>query len=101
MEALYNKIARMAQDLFPDATSIDHIKKLKEEAQEVISDPSDEEEYADCLIALIAGAAKQGINWNDLKQITYKKVNKNYDRDWKKDSDGVYSHVKTSINTLK
>ena len=29
MEALYNKIARMAQDLFPDATSIEYLKNKK------------------------------------------------------------------------
>ena len=51
--ALFIDIGQWSIDAFPDAGAIEHIIKLKHEAQEVIEAPRDVKEYTDCIIALL------------------------------------------------
>lgn len=77
---------------FPDATSSDHLRKLKQETDEAINDPKDVSEYSDCLIALFAAVNRSGFTYDDLVNSTYCKLKINEQRKWLKNSDGTYQH---------
>lgn len=90
---LYQLIGNLAYRLFPDAGSIEHMKKLKQEADEVISEPNNIEEYADCLFALISASVKAGYSYNELIEATFKKACINQKRKWKLMPDGTHQHI--------
>lgn len=92
MSQLFDSIGNWSATAFPDASTIDHIKKLKDEADEVIKEPSDIEEYADCVIALFAGAWKAEITFNILVGAIDQKLEVNKKREWVKLPNGVYQH---------
>jgi hypothetical protein len=89
---LYRDIGEFSMKVFPDAGPIQHMLKLKEEADEVIANNYDKEEYADCLIALFAAAYKSNITLGDLINHTKVKLSINIKRKWKKLKDGTYKH---------
>jgi hypothetical protein len=93
IEQLFDSIGSWSKTAFPDAGTIDHIKKLQQEAEEVIQEPSDITEYADCVIALFAGAWKSGISFNELVEAVDQKLEVNKKREWMKLPDGTYQHV--------
>ena len=72
--ALFTSIGECSKNAFPDAGSIEHIIKLKHEAQEVIEAPYDIKEYADCMIELLAAAYKADISFFDLVEAVYAKL---------------------------
>ena len=90
--ALFNSIGEWSKNAFPDAGSIEHIIKLKHEAQEVIEAPYDIKEYADCMIALLAAAYKADISFFELVEAVESKLEVNKNRKWTKLSDGTYQH---------
>lgn len=92
IESLFDSIGNWSATAFPDAGTIDHIKKLKDEADEVIKEPFDIEEYADCVIALFAGAWKAGITFNRLVEAVDQKLEVNKKRQWVKLPNGMYQH---------
>jgi len=89
---LFNSIGEWSKNAFPDADSIKHIIKLKNEAQEVIEAPYDIKEYADCIIALLAAAYKADISFFELVEAVKNKLEVNKNRKWTKLSDGTYQH---------
>lgn len=91
---LYEYWGELSYKIFPKAGTIEHIKKLKQEADELISNPDDIEEYADCLLCLIAGARKKRIDPNDLIEVAYKKAMINERREWRELPDGTHQHIK-------
>lgn len=91
-DILFNEIGLWSKQELPDASAISHIIKLKHEADEVIADPGNHEEYADCLIALVAGAWKSGITLDELIKATENKLLINKKRKWIKQADGIYQH---------
>ena len=90
--ALFNAIGEWSKNALPDAGSIEHIIKLKHEAQEVIEAPYDIKEYADCFIALLAAAYKADIAFFELVEAVQNKLEVNKNRKWTKLSDGTYQH---------
>lgn len=92
MNQLFDLIGNWSATAFPDAGTIDHIKKLKDEADEVIKEPYDIEEYADCIIALFAGAWKTGITFSMLVEAVNQKLEVNKKREWVKLPNGTYQH---------
>ena len=94
LSSLYNEIGTWSKSAFPDADSIAHMKKAIAEAHEVIDNPSDITEYADCLIAIFAAAYKQNIELPELLTSIQSKLSLNKKRTWLKQSDGTYQHVK-------
>ena len=90
--ALFNSIGEWSKNAFPDAGSIEHIIKLKHEAQEVIEAPYDIKEYADCAIALFAAAYKADIAFFELINAIESKLEVNKNRKWAKLSDGTHQH---------
>jgi len=89
---IYNQIGEWAKVVFPDAGSIEHMIKLKIEAQEVIVDSGDITEYADCFICLFAAAYKMGFSFPDLLGAIENKFEINKQRNWAKLPDGTYQH---------
>lgn len=93
MKALYNSIGKFAISAFPDSTPQGHIRKMQEEGDEVIENPTDIIEYADCLIALLAASYRQGFSYIDLLNATKNKLEVNKKRSWAK-INGLYQHIK-------
>lgn len=93
MRNLFNEISSFAKDVFPNATNIEHLTKLKNEAQEAIETPEDIEEYADCLIALFGACQKSKFSFEQLYDAASKKMIINRSRTWVKQKDGTYQHV--------
>lgn len=90
---LYQFIGNLSYRLFPEAGPIEHMKKLKQEADEVIENPKDLEEYADCMFALISACVKAGFSYKELDEATYKKACINENRRWKLMQDGTHKHI--------
>jgi len=93
MENLYLDIGSQGKRIFPDAGPIDCLNKMKDEADEAIEEPDNIIEYADCLIALFHASFKAGFTYGELEKAVSKKVKINEKRNWKKNSNGTYSHV--------
>lgn len=90
---LYRFIGNLSYTLFPNAGPVEHIKKLKQEADEVITEPNNLEEYADCLFALISASVKAGFTLDDLLNAAHKKALINQKRKWKLMQDGTHQHI--------
>ena len=90
--ALFNAMGKFAVEQFPDAGSIEHLKKLKHEADEAIAEPQNLVEYADCLLALFGAAYKAGFTYEDLLKASEGKFEIVKKRNWKRLDDGTYQH---------
>jgi hypothetical protein len=66
---------------------------LKEEVQELIDNPDDEMEWADCWLLFLDAASRKGYSVDDLVDFGNKKLEINKLRSWKKREDGVFKHV--------
>jgi hypothetical protein len=91
--ALYEEIGMWSKNTFPDANSIDHLQKLKDEAQEAKEAPYKIEEYADCIIALLVGAWNADIAFFELIEAVEDKLKVNKQRKWQKLPNGTYQHL--------
>jgi hypothetical protein len=100
---LYTEIGAFAAEKFPDAGPVEHLLKLRTECGEAINAPGDVIEYADCLIALLGAAHKQGFSLNMLLGATEKKLALNMARKWVRLPDGQYQHAESVhvINSVK
>jgi len=90
--ALFAEMGSFAVQTFPDAGSVEHLKKLKHEADEAIAEPQNVEEYADCLLALFGAAHKAGITYETLLNASAGKLEIVKQRSWNKLPDGTYQH---------
>lgn len=97
IKKLYEYIGDLSYKLFPKATSYEHILKMKQEADEVLNDLNNKEEYADCLFALLAASYKAGITIKELLNETLEKAIINEGRKWKEMPDGTHQHVKPKL----
>lgn len=91
---LFKFIGSLSYRLFPDAGPVEHMKKLKQESDEVIKEPKELEEYADCLFALISATVKAGFGFEELIDATHKKACINEKRKWKLMPNGTHQHIK-------
>jgi hypothetical protein len=69
------------------------LRHLKEEVQELIDNPNDEMEWADCFLLLLDAAWRKGYTVDDLTKFASQKLEINKKRTWKKRDDGVFKHV--------
>lgn len=93
-EQLFYEMADYASVNFKDSNALDHLRKLKKEADEAIADPLNKEEYADCLLSLFSAFYKAGYDFNDLMDACFAKMEKLKTRNWRKGPDGLYQHIK-------
>lgn len=94
VDSLFKRIGLWSSITFPDARAVDHIKKLKAEADEVIQSPDSIGEYADCMIALFAAAFRAGFSLEGLIDACRRKADINDLRGWRKNPDGTFQHIK-------
>jgi hypothetical protein len=92
-ELLFNSLSDFVFKTFPDASSNDHLKKLKIEADEAMQDNRDSSEYADCLMAVYGAAAKAGFSFDELIRAGFEKLEINKTRKWERLKDGTYQHI--------
>lgn len=93
-ETLYNEFGQWTKATFPNAGSVKHLIKLKEEVNEAIEAPNDIMEYADCMGGLFGAAYKAGFTFDDLFDAWNKKFQINKTRKWQVNKNGTYSHIK-------
>jgi hypothetical protein len=94
MKLIYNEMGQFAEKTFPDATPIEHLKKLQQEVNESIQAPTDITEYADCLLALFGAAYRAGFTYAELVVATANKLIVCQNRKWERKPDGTYQHIK-------
>jgi len=94
MNKIFREMGEFSTEVFHDATSSDHINKLKIEADEILSDPGDLFEYSDCLLALFAAAYKAGFTYENIEDASRIKLEILKSRKWGKLDDGTYQHIK-------
>jgi hypothetical protein len=92
MRDVFIRMDEFARKTFPKATAEHHILKLKQEVDEVLQDPTNPIEYADCLLALFGAAAKAGFTFDDLIKHSIEKLNVVKSREWEEMSDGTFQH---------
>lgn len=84
---------------FPEATALSSLYKLQSEAKEIeeniLLDIKIPEEYADALMCLFDSAARMGITPEEIFEAFEKKLEVNKSRNWVKNADNSYSHVKS------
>lgn len=91
---LYNSIGEFSKKTFSDSGSVEHLLKLKQEADEAIKDPDNIKEYADILIALLGASYKANFTFEELMNATKDKLKVLKKREWIKQEDGTYQHKK-------
>ena len=90
--ALFDAMGKFTVEKFPDAGSVEHLKKLKHEADEAIAEPQNLVEYADILLALFGAAYKAGFTYEQLLEASEGKFEIVQKRNWKRLDDGTYQH---------
>jgi len=93
MKDLFNEMGQFSIEVFSEAKSIHHIMKLKHEADEVLENPNDINEYVDCLLALYAAMYKSGFIYEDILSSARDKFEVLKSRDWVV-TDGIYQHIR-------
>ena len=68
--------------------------KLQDEVKELLENPDDPMEWADCFLLLIDAAQRKGHSMDDILEFCIQKLEINKKRTWQKQSNGVYRHVK-------
>lgn len=67
-----------------DRGPIGAIKHLRKEADELLQDPSDLEEYADCIFLVFDACRRARFDYTDLVSKCFEKLEKNRARVWPK-----------------
>lgn len=92
---------------FPEATAKSSLAKLRSEVDELEKELDSNstanvpEEYVDVLMCLFDSAARYGLNIYDLTEAFQNKLEKNKSRQWVKNPDNTYSHVKKENSHCK
>ncbi len=94
MQKLCNDITDWQDKQFPTATVESKLKHLKSEINELLDNPNDDMEYADCFMLLIGAADKARISLDALVFAVRKKLEINKKRKWgKSNKDGFTEHI--------
>ena len=94
-----DEIGQTSIDLFGNPTNpLPSLHHLQEEVKEVMKEPLDVTEYADCLILLMGAFKRIGGTAEQLVQAAIDKVEVNKKRKWgKADENGVIKHIDEEI----
>ena len=92
-KCLFQCVGNWSKETFSKAKPIHHLRKLKQESDEAIADPSDIYEYCDILIPLFAAANKAGFTAEMLLNCSFKKLEICKGRTWEEKADGTSQHV--------
>lgn len=107
LEQLFKEHQEFAIDKFPESTYDSSLRGLEREIKEVESARDDyyvidgQEnrrllglEYVDCFMYLLDSMNRVGFSAEELGELFEEKMKINKEREWKKNRDGSYSHVK-------
>lgn len=99
-ENLMNEFIDFSLHTFPAATPLSSLQKLKKEMGEVFTailrkEANLAEEYVDCMMCVIDSAVRNGITPAQLKEAFASKLQVNKSRQWIRNDDNTYSHVKS------
>jgi hypothetical protein len=96
IQQLQDEIARWSDATFGDERPPTRpLHHLAMEVQELIAEPHDDEEYADCLILLLDAYRMAGGNTKQLLDTAFQKLEINKQRDWgTPDENGVVEHIR-------
>jgi len=103
-EELFKKHQEFSINKFPNSTAESSLIGLKREADEAILELHGINrdfdinalplEYVDCFMYLLDSMARAGISLEQIKESFAEKLSINENREWKKNEDGTYSHIK-------
>lgn len=88
------EISEWAAVTFPNESLLGKLEHLSEEVAELMQQPDDLGEWADCFILLFDAARKHGLSHADILSAMRAKHEKNKNRKWHQSADGIYHHVK-------
>lgn len=96
-QTLQDELHRWSVEKFGNETNpIPSLNHLKEEVEELVLDPLDTEEWADCFIILIHAARKAGFKMWEIYNFIQQKHYVNQNRKWSEpDENGVCHHIKS------
>ncbi len=69
------------------------LKHLQEEVKELIENPDDTMEWADCFLLILDAARRKGHSIDDLISFANAKLEINKKRSWKLTNDGIFKHI--------
>lgn len=102
LHQLWKEQSKFSQNTFGSDEKrgpVPSIKHLKKECDEVISDPSDEIEYADCLLLILDAARRAKISLPKLISLASEKLEINKNRKWNEVSgDDPAYHIEDDVD---
>jgi len=93
LRELQDTIGQWSEVTFDDASPVPKLHHLKREVDELLAEPYDRFEYADCLILLVDAARKAGLSADTLVETAFEKMEINKRRVWVEDDNGVSHHL--------
>lgn len=96
-DSIQNDVTDFARDRFGHNGVGGPMQKLPEEIKELMEDPFDPFEYADCFLILMHMAKEAGVSMAEIKEACYEKHYEiNMERTWELDPEtNTYKHKKT------
>jgi len=95
---LEEKRLKWSLETFTEATPAGSLEKAKEEINEIALDIEkgikNPYEYADAIMCIFDVAGRMGISAKEVMMAYEIKININIKRDWRKNTDNSYSHIK-------
>lgn len=88
-----NKFSSAAFGTPAERDCIGPLRHLQEEVVELIENPNDEMEWADCFLLLLDAAWRKGHTVEELFNFAEIKLEINKKRKWQKKANGVYNHI--------
>ena len=86
----------------PNERFVGILEHLKKEVDEIIEDPYDAMEFADCMMLLLDAARIAGLDPSDLLKMMQKKLEINKQREWGPvDDSGVCEHIRPTIPLVR
>lgn len=93
-QALQDDIGEFADSILPGRPVSSPLNKLREEVEELIKNPTDDMEFADCLLVLLDAYRAKGGNTEQLLHHCREKMKINRSRNWgTPDANGVFRHI--------
>ena len=93
-QLLFDRSRAFQNEKFPDQSIDSKLIHLAREVEELRKEPTEIEEFADCLILIFGCAAKQGLTAQQLVSAAHKKLTVCEKRTWgPADAEGVHHHL--------
>jgi len=96
LRELQDTIGQWSEVTFDDTGPLPKIHHLKREVDELLAEPYERFEYADCLILLVDAARKAGLSADALLATAFEKMEVNKQRTWVEDEHGISHHLVTA-----